>query len=287
MLNRALSFIAAAALLLAAVFNAAAADAAVVSVGSAEAKAGETVVIDVSLTQNTGVGYIRATLLFDQTRLEFISAQKGELGFDFDVGKNLLWSSDSDVTASGTLAKLTFRVLPDAPDGEAKVSLTIREAYSGEDDVPLRPVGGAISVGSAAAVTETPTQGTTSDPETEPQRLTEPRIEKPTGSDKAASATEAAGEPETGSTRQDKTSEATDAPKLSRRYGDADGDGAVTPVDARLILRAAVKLETFAADADIKAADIDRDGQITAADARLTLRKAVGAAEQGADSFEL
>ena len=56
--------------------------------------------------------------------------------------------------------------------------------------------------------------------------------------------------------------------------GDTDGDGAVTPADARAVLRVSVRLDEPGAYAD--AMDVDADGRITAADARLVLRRAVG-----------
>ena len=59
--------------------------------------------------------------------------------------------------------------------------------------------------------------------------------------------------------------------------GDVDLDGKVAAADARLALRAAVELETYASDsAEFFAADVDRDGVITAGDARTILRAAVG-----------
>ncbi len=57
--------------------------------------------------------------------------------------------------------------------------------------------------------------------------------------------------------------------------GDVDGDDEVTSSDARLALRAAVKLETLT-EAQTQAADADKDGEITSSDARLILRAAVG-----------
>ena len=58
--------------------------------------------------------------------------------------------------------------------------------------------------------------------------------------------------------------------------GDADADGTITAADARLILRASVRLETIEADAPAyKAADVDLDGSLSAADARLVLRASV------------
>ena len=55
---------------------------------------------------------------------------------------------------------------------------------------------------------------------------------------------------------------------------DFDGDGSVTAADARLTLRRAVELETLT-DEQFARADADFDGRITAADARMILRAAV------------
>ena len=61
------------------------------------------------------------------------------------------------------------------------------------------------------------------------------------------------------------------------QWGDVDFDGQVTAADARLLLRASVKLETLSADA-LAWGDLDQHGathEITAADARAALRLAV------------
>ncbi len=61
-----------------------------------------------------------------------------------------------------------------------------------------------------------------------------------------------------------------------RPIGDVDGDGVISSVtDARAALRFAVGLDTPQAVA-LSAADVDRDGNVTTADARLLLRAAVG-----------
>ena len=68
-------------------------------------------------------------------------------------------------------------------------------------------------------------------------------------------------------------------PAFGNRYLDSLGDGAVLPEDARLALRASVKLEHFApGSAAYLAADYDRDREITSADARAILRVSVGLA---------
>ena len=60
-----------------------------------------------------------------------------------------------------------------------------------------------------------------------------------------------------------------------RLKGDVDGDNRVTPADARLTLRASVRLERLE-DYDFYLADLDADGYLTPEDARLVLRVAIG-----------
>ena len=57
--------------------------------------------------------------------------------------------------------------------------------------------------------------------------------------------------------------------------GDANGDGLITVEDARLVLRAAVGLDSVP-DALFPAADYDHDGTVTVGDARRALRAAIG-----------
>ncbi|MBQ6117911.1 MAG: hypothetical protein IJK98_01640 [Clostridia bacterium] len=58
--------------------------------------------------------------------------------------------------------------------------------------------------------------------------------------------------------------------------GDADGDGKLAAEDARLTLRASVRLEIIEKGTDaFRAADADHDGEIEAEDARLILRASV------------
>lgn len=56
--------------------------------------------------------------------------------------------------------------------------------------------------------------------------------------------------------------------------GDADGDGKLSPEDARIVLRVSVKLDSPGAYADRM--DVDGDGKTSAEDARLILRRCVG-----------
>ena len=59
--------------------------------------------------------------------------------------------------------------------------------------------------------------------------------------------------------------------------GDVNNDGKIQAKDARLALRAAVGLETYAAGSrEFIAADVTKDGKVQAKDARIILRGAVG-----------
>ena len=58
--------------------------------------------------------------------------------------------------------------------------------------------------------------------------------------------------------------------------GDVDGDGKISSGDARLALRASVKLENYpAGSAQFAASDVNRDGKISPDDARTILRVSV------------
>lgn len=65
--------------------------------------------------------------------------------------------------------------------------------------------------------------------------------------------------------------------KVTLSVGDVDGDGTITPADARLALRRSVNLESYAEGSlAYFACDADKDGIVTPADARLILRASVG-----------
>ena len=74
-----------------------------------------------------------------------------------------------------------------------------------------------------------------------------------------------------------KTAATPEEPPVSAvKPGDVDKDGEITAADARLALRRAVELETYAPGSDeFIACNVDKDAEVTAADARMILRAAV------------
>ena len=59
-----------------------------------------------------------------------------------------------------------------------------------------------------------------------------------------------------------------------RKLGDVDGNGVIESADARLALRASVRLENLSTE-QMMAADVDSNGEVESADARLILRASV------------
>ncbi len=72
------------------------------------------------------------------------------------------------------------------------------------------------------------------------------------------------------------------APAPEFKQGDVDGNGKIETKDARLALRRAIGLETYATDSrEYKAADVDKKGGVTTTDARYILRKSIGLPDAG------
>ena len=63
-----------------------------------------------------------------------------------------------------------------------------------------------------------------------------------------------------------------------RKIGDADNNGKISAADARIVLRAAAKLEELTEE-DVKFCDITQDGKVMSADAREILRASAGLSE--------
>ena len=118
----------------------------VISVESVTALAGDTVTVTLSVTSNPGFSYLRLTVTYDKA-LTLLNAENGAILKDFDQGVNLMWSADSQSTATGTLVTLTFKVAGDAVQGEYPVNVKFRECYNDNyDDVPTIIFNGSVTV---------------------------------------------------------------------------------------------------------------------------------------------
>lgn len=118
----------------------------VISVESVTAPAGDTVIVTLSVTSNPGFSYLRLTVTQDDT-LTLIDAENGSILKDFDQGVNLMWSADTQSTATGTLVTLTFKIADNAVQGDYPITIKFRECYNDNyDDVPTIVFNGSVTV---------------------------------------------------------------------------------------------------------------------------------------------
>jgi len=120
-------------LLTCAAFGVSAADTGVIAVENTTASIGSTVEVDVNITKNPGVVSVYLSLTYDTTRLELVQVKEtGFVGDPFHSQSvsaypfNLNWDGGNllaNVTGTGTLGTLVFKVKDDAPLGDAFVAV--------------------------------------------------------------------------------------------------------------------------------------------------------------------
>lgn len=137
-----------------------------ITVGSAASKPGNTVVIPVSVSDNTGMFITRLTVTYDATKLEFVEAVNGEV---FADATNVLFTKvsdgnltlyfeaadNADVTANGVLANLKFNVIDDETIvGATDIEVTVEDAtnYAGEDLV-VETANGTVTIAANQKIT--------------------------------------------------------------------------------------------------------------------------------------
>ena len=126
---------------------------AVFAVSDAVAQPGDTVVLDITLSNNPGIVAALLRLDYDPTQLELVSAQDCQVLSQPVFGNNcaavpyiLSWedgTASRDITADGMVVTLTFRVLEGC--GEAEVSVSVAESFNAElEPVSFRTVSGTV-----------------------------------------------------------------------------------------------------------------------------------------------
>lgn len=114
------------------VVGAAEADVLAVKVGAVSAKAGDSVAVDINVTANPGVTAVRLYVEYDADVLTLLGAEDGGILNEAMFGDHLsspyclAWFdalSTENVTATGTIATLKFRVNSDAAEGDYEISV--------------------------------------------------------------------------------------------------------------------------------------------------------------------
>lgn len=124
-------------------------------VSSASAAPGETVTLNVSLSNNPGINTFSFGFDYDTTRLNLTNVELVDgIPGQFTYAKKAVWLNSKDITTNGDYLSLTFEVLDNAVAGDARVNVTYNTgdiANYNEEDVGFQVVAGTVTVMSNAA----------------------------------------------------------------------------------------------------------------------------------------
>lgn len=120
-----------------------------IRVSSVEAEPDDTIIVEVSLENNPGIMAFVLSVDYDETRLEKVKYSHTGLQGLWAMSDNAVWAGNEDDTYEGVFLKLKFRVLEDAPAGEAAVTITYGEGgicnYD-EESIDFAVVSGGVTV---------------------------------------------------------------------------------------------------------------------------------------------
>ena len=133
--------------------------------GSAEAERGDQVTITFSLKNNPGICAFSLSVVYDDTRLALLSLDHAKINGNelWTVnGANATWVSFEDTSFDGVILTAKFKVLDNAPAGEAAVSVSFAKGDIGnfaEEEVDFSVSAAAVTVvGADAESTAEPPQ---------------------------------------------------------------------------------------------------------------------------------
>lgn len=139
--------------------SAAFADGPAIRLSEEKAEAGDTVTVTVELENNPGIMAFDIVVDYDATRLEKVDYGHSGLGGFWSVGESIVWVAMSEKDYNGQFLQLKFRVLEDAPNGEAYVTIAYDEGdicnYN-EEPVSFAVIPGGVTVSGGAEATEAP-----------------------------------------------------------------------------------------------------------------------------------
>lgn len=121
------------------------------SVESKTATAGSTVTVPVRLQNNPGVTGFMLQIDYDSSKLELLRATSGTSFSGMEINASnpvrVLWTSSSqkNVTGTGTVLELTFRV-KNGVSGQAQIKVTPGDAENASGNVSMNTVSGTVTV---------------------------------------------------------------------------------------------------------------------------------------------
>lgn len=133
--------------------------------GSAEAERADEITLTVDLKNNPGICAFSLSVVYDSSRLSLLSLEHAKISSNelWTInGTNATWLSFDDTNYEGTILTAKFRVLDNAPAGEAAVSVSFGKGDIGnyaEEAVDFSVTAAAVTVvGADAESTAEPPQ---------------------------------------------------------------------------------------------------------------------------------
>ncbi len=117
-----------------------------ITVSSATAAQGDEVTITVDIANNPGIAMLELPISYDTSRLEKVSFTAEGLPGGY-VNTTGVWINPGNSDYNGTILTLTFKVLDNAPLGDAAVSVSVKNAANwDEQSVSFAVSNGAVTV---------------------------------------------------------------------------------------------------------------------------------------------
>ena len=123
--------------------------------GTASAKAGETVTVPINITQNSGIAYARMDITYDASKLELtaVNVQSGIFDTVIETPNDPYTitldscTAKAAVTYTGKVAEFTFKLKEDAQPGDVAVSLAVDQTidWNGKAVAPTA-ISGKVTV---------------------------------------------------------------------------------------------------------------------------------------------
>ena len=126
-----------------------------ISAETAVGKPGDQVSVNVSISGNPGIAYLKLKIGYDATQLTLKGAQNaGVLSGTFTTSKTidinpyvLQWMGAENSSGNGVIATLTFQIASNASAGDKAISVSVAECYNENyDDVTLSASNGKVTV---------------------------------------------------------------------------------------------------------------------------------------------
>ena len=114
---------------------------------SKEVDAGETVELNLTLSNNPGIAGLAISLKYDENVFTLTETRDGKMFSGFTAGKNFIWDESENVTENGTLATFVFNVSENAKSADYNIDIIVRSCVNIDlEDVDCNVSAGNIKV---------------------------------------------------------------------------------------------------------------------------------------------